>query len=81
MAERSAGSLPPETIRKACAAVAAWRLDRASPVGCPACGRDGLEVSDHSTRPYAEWYALSCPGCGLNHTLQIPLSPPMGGVD
>jgi hypothetical protein len=80
MAESASGPLPPETVRKAFAAVAAWRIDPTKPAACPACGRDGLEVSDRSARPYAEWYALSCSGCGLNHTLQIPFSPPNGGL-
>jgi hypothetical protein len=81
MADSASRPLPPEKVRLAYAAVAAWRADPTRPVACPACGRDGLELSDRSARPYAEWYVLSCSGCGLNHTLQIPLSPPSGGLD
>jgi hypothetical protein len=81
MAEAVSGPLPPEKVRLAYAALAAWRADPKEPVACPACGRDGLEVSDRSARPYAEWYVLSCAGCGLNHALQISLSAPRGGVD
>jgi hypothetical protein len=81
MAESASGPLPPEKVRLAYATLAAWRVEPTRPVACPACGREGLEVSDRSARPYAEWYVLSCAGCGLNHTVQIPLSPPMGGVD
>jgi transcription elongation factor Elf1 len=75
------GWLRPENVHRARAAIAAWKADPAKPVPCPACGRDGLSVSDRSARPYAEWYVLSCAACGLSHTLQIPLSPPTGGAD
>jgi transcription elongation factor Elf1 len=75
------GSLPPEKVHRALAAIATWQADPAKPVICPACGRDGLSVSERSARPYAEWYALSCAACGLDYALHIPLSPPTGGSD
>jgi hypothetical protein len=75
------GRLRPENVQAALAAVAAWRADPAKPVPCPACGQEGLSVSDRSARPYAEWYVLSCAACGLDDTLHIPLSPPAGGCD
>jgi transcription elongation factor Elf1 len=73
--------LRPESLQRAIAAIAAWRADPAKPVACPACGRDGLSVSDRSARPYAEWYVLSCAACGLSDTLHIPLRPPAGGAN
>ncbi len=69
-------ALAAEKIGAALAAITAWRLDPDQPVPCPACGADGLTVVDQSARPYAEWYALSCTTCGLDHTLHIPLAPP-----
>jgi hypothetical protein len=70
------GRLQPGNVQGALGAIAAWRADPANPVACPACGREGLTISDRSARPYAEWYVLSCSACGLNDALQIPLSPP-----
>jgi transcription elongation factor Elf1 len=75
------GSLPPEKVHRALAAISTWHAGPEKPVACPACGRDGLSVSDRSARPYAEWYVLSCAACGLDYTLHIPLSPPTGGSD
>ena len=39
--------------------LAGWM--RPQPVACPVCEASGLKIVDRSTRPYAEWYALSCP--------------------
>lgn len=61
--------------------VAAWRADPAVPVACPVCDAPGLDIVDHSARPYAEWYALSCAACGLNETLNVPMSAPMPTLD
>jgi hypothetical protein len=69
--------LAAERIGVALAAITAWRLDPEQPVACPVCAELGLAIIDQSTRPYAEWYALSCAACGLNHTLHIPLAPPL----
>jgi predicted RNA-binding Zn-ribbon protein involved in translation (DUF1610 family) len=55
--------------------VTSWRANPEASVQCPACGAAGLTVIDRSARPYAEWYALSCPSCGLDETLHIPLGP------
>jgi hypothetical protein len=58
-----------ETMRR----VAAWRAEPGHLAACPACGKEGLEIVDRSARPCAEWYALTCPACGLAETLHIPL--------
>jgi hypothetical protein len=71
--------LPADKVREALARLAAWRLARTEPVACPVCEQKGLAIEDRSTRPYAEWYALSCPSCGLDHTIHIPMSPTMPG--
>lgn len=68
--------LPPDRIGAALASVSAWRLEPDAPVACPVCGADGLTILDQSARPFAEWYALACPACGLADTLHIPLAPP-----
>ena len=62
--------------------ILAWRVDPDAPVICPRCDKPDLNVIDRSARPYAEWYALSCPACGLDVTVNIPLGPPvMGGME
>ena len=76
MPEDVTGRLRSENVQSALGAIAAWRADPATPVACPACGREGLAVSDRSARPHAEWYVLSCAACGLNDSVHIPLSPP-----
>lgn len=59
----------------------AWRADPRIDVACPRCSYEKLGIEDRSARPYAEWYALSCEGCGLEHTLHIALGmPPAGGA-
>jgi hypothetical protein len=65
--------LTAEQQREAIRRVAAWRADPQRPVACPACGQPGLGIIDRSARPHAEWYALTCPACGLSETLHIPL--------
>jgi hypothetical protein len=67
--------------REALRRVAAWRADPARPVACPTCGAAGLAIVDRSARPHAEWYALSCPACGLNETLQVPLGAVVHRLD
>jgi hypothetical protein len=67
--------------REAFLRIAEWRRDPAKSPLCPVCGVPGLVVVDRSARPHAEWYALSCAGCGLSETLHIPLSSPGGGLD
>jgi hypothetical protein len=59
----------------------AWRANPTIGVACPRCNYEHLGIADNSARPYAEWYALSCNGCGLEHTLHIALgTPPAGGA-
>ena len=70
-----------DKLKLALQRIAAWRLAATEPVACPVCEASGLEVIDRSTRPYAEWYALSCPSCGLEHTIHIPMAPTMPGAD
>jgi predicted RNA-binding Zn-ribbon protein involved in translation (DUF1610 family) len=74
-------ALTADQQREAGRRVAQWRADPREQVACPACGKAGLEIVDRSARPYAEWYALSCPACGLNETLHIPLGPPVPSLD
>jgi predicted RNA-binding Zn-ribbon protein involved in translation (DUF1610 family) len=68
--------LTSEEMRLALARITSWRVDPEAPVSCPRCGRDGLTIIDRSARPYSEWYALSCAACGLEATIQIPMSAP-----
>ena len=68
--------LTPEQQREAMRRVAVWRGEPGRPVACPACGKEGLQIIDRSARPHAEWYALTCPACGLGETLHIA----MGGA-
>jgi hypothetical protein len=69
--------LPSDKLRLALQRIAAWRLAAAEPVACPVCEASGLEIVDRSTR----WYALSCPSCGLEHTIHIPMAPTMPSGD
>ena len=68
--------LRPENLSDAMAALNAWRQNSGSAVHCPLCGEPGLAVEDHSTRPYAEWYAMTCSSCGFDDTLHIPGATP-----
>ena len=74
-------SLPSDKVRLALARIADWRLVPSEPVACPVCEAVGLVIVDRSTRPYAEWYALSCSTCGLSHTIHIPMAPTMPSGD
>lgn len=74
--------LTADELRTALTVIAGWRDNPDGPVQCPRCGQSGLQIADRSARPYAEWYHLSCPACGLDETIHIPLGPPvMGGLD
>jgi predicted RNA-binding Zn-ribbon protein involved in translation (DUF1610 family) len=69
-------------LRTALDTIARWRADPEAPAPCPRCSGQKLALADRSARPYAEWYQLSCPDCGLEETIHIPLAPPvMGGPD
>ena len=61
--------------------VTQWRADPSVAVACPVCEAAGLTIIDRSTRPYAEWYALDCKSCGLNETLNVPMSAPIQSLD
>jgi predicted RNA-binding Zn-ribbon protein involved in translation (DUF1610 family) len=73
--------LTAEQVTEAMRRVAAWRAEPGTPVACPACGTPGLGVVDRSARPHAEWYALTCPACGLDETLHIPLGAAVPMLD
>ena len=66
--------LTPDVQCEAWRRIAAWRLETTAPVACPVCEAMGLEVEDRSARPHAEWYAISCAGCGLDETLHMPMA-------
>jgi transcription elongation factor Elf1 len=68
-------------MQTAMATVAQWRHARSNTVACPVCGADGLDIDDRSTRPHAEWYALTCKACGLNESIHIPLGMPRQDLD
>ena len=68
--------LTQDEARRAADAITLWRRDPDQAVACPRCGLEGLGVIDRSVRPYAEWYLISCAGCSLDTTLNIPLAPP-----
>jgi hypothetical protein len=57
----------------------AWRSNPTMNVACPRCSHEKLAIEDQSSRPYAEWYALSCESCGLEHTLHVALGMPPAG--
>ena len=76
MAVEGLPALTAEEVRLALQRIQGWRLDPEAAVICPRCGREGLGIIDRSARPYSEWYALSCAGCGLDATIQIPMAPP-----
>ena len=71
-----AAALAPERLRHAMTAIALWRTNVDTAVACPVCGFSGVKISDHSARPYAEWYALRCEACGLDATIHVPMAPP-----
>ncbi len=61
--------------------ISAWRRNPDEPIACPVCGVEGLRIIDRSTRPHAEWYALSCSACGLEETIQLPMGSPRQEID
>ncbi len=67
--------------RQAARTIAAWRADPGAAVACMACSKPGLVIVDRSARPHAEWYALSCPACGLSETFHIPLGAQVQTLD
>jgi hypothetical protein len=73
--------LPTDKMPLALRRIAHWRAAPADLVRCPVCETPGLQIVDQSARPYAEWYALTCPACGLNATINIPLGPQVPGSE
>jgi len=74
-------TLSADKVAIALARIARWRAAPDDPVACPVCEEPGLSIIDQSTRPHAEWYALSCPACNLETTIQIPMALRMPGGD
>ena len=74
-------TLTPSQQRAALDVLAHWRADPRAQIACPACGKPDLSVVDRSARPHAEWYVLTCPACGLNETIHIPLAAPIQTLD
>lgn len=66
------------TVTELIGLVRAWRGNEAASVPCPVCGA-ALEIADRSARPYREWYAICCSGCGLSRTVTVPLAAPIPG--
>ena len=58
--------------------IAAWRNEPEKLHQCPRCAVPGIVLTDHSVRPYAEWYALHCPQCDLGVTMHLTLAPTPG---
>lgn len=75
-------ALSADELQRTLAVIGRWRTDAEAVLDCPRCGRPELALFDRSARPIAEWYQLSCSGCGLDETIHIPLAPPaFGGPD
>ena len=72
-------ALTADELSRALALIARRQADFEAVLDCPRCGQDGLVLTDRSARPYAEWYHLSCPACGMDETIHIPLGPPVAG--
>jgi transcription elongation factor Elf1 len=72
-------ALAAEEISLVLALIARRQADLEAVLDCPRCGEGGLVLTDHSARPYAEWYHLSCSACGMDETIHIPLGPPVAG--
>jgi hypothetical protein len=59
-------------VRVALRRIRVWQDKPEQPVSCPLCEAPGLKIEDRSTRPYSEWYILSCPSCGLDDKIHVP---------
>lgn len=68
--------LPPDKVMVAFQRIRASRDGGGCKVPCPVCDAPNLDIIDQSSRPYAEWYQLTCSACGLDATLNIPLGRP-----
>ena len=49
-----------------------WESDKSKPANCPLCDAPGMGIVDQSSRPYSEWYHVTCPRCGLDDKIHIP---------
>lgn len=65
-----------DRLRAALALIPSWQRTPTTSVACPECATDGLRIADHSVRPHAEWYTLSCTACGLDESIHSPMSLP-----
>ncbi len=68
--------MSPEVLNESLLLVQRWRASSEALLHCPVCAAPGVEIIDRSVRPYSEWYALRCDGCGLEASLHIPLPGP-----
>ncbi len=74
------GDLRPDEHARVMALLAQWRVDPERSFECPRCGLEGLVVVDRSARPHAEWYTVSCAGCSLETTINVPLGSAVPGA-
>ncbi len=63
------------------ALVGEWRRDKRRLADCPRCQQSTLEIADRSTPPHAEWYIVTCKGCGLETAVQYPRGSPYVTID
>ncbi|MGL4396005.1 MAG: hypothetical protein ACRCS9_05650 [Hyphomicrobium sp.] len=75
----TAPQLDAERMAIAMSRIAAWLSSPDAEHACPACETLGVVISDHSARPYTEWYAIKCSACGLDAMVSVPLGPPVVG--
>jgi transcription elongation factor Elf1 len=66
-------------IREALGRIQRKRRDATYEIECPLCDSPEFTFRDCSARPYAEWYVVACPHCGLDDRITVPLCPQMGG--
>jgi len=57
---------------KAHRVIANWKNAPEAGANCPRCNAEGLSITDHSARPYSEWYELDCGACDLTVTMHVP---------
>ena len=69
-------SLTSEEMSLALIRIAAWQREPDAALSCPRCGWEGLFVIDRSQRPESDVYVLSCSGCGLDASLEVPAADP-----
>lgn len=48
-----------------------WESEKSKPANCPLCEAPGMSIVDQSSRPYSEWYHVSCSHCGLDDKIHI----------